>query len=235
MIDIHNHLLYGIDDGARTLEESVEVIKDMKKMGYDAIILTPHYIKQSNYASTRENNLKKMSILQKALQDCKIDVDLYLGNELFIDEDIYDNLKNGIISSLNDSNYILVELPMSGEYQDYQDIFKDLINMGIMVVLAHPERYIAFQKDFSKIEELEKMGVIFQGNIESIIGGYGIAAKKTMKKLLKSKKLSFLATDIHHKKHDYSNWIKAKNETLKYISQSEWNILTYKNPSNLLD
>ena len=235
MIDIHNHLLYGIDDGSKTIEESIEVLKDMYKCGYTSIILTPHYIKDSKYNSNKENNLKRMKVLQDALDENNIKIKLYLGNEIFIDEDIYELLMREEISSLNDSNYLLIELPMTGEYDEYKEIFKDLIRKGYHVILAHPERYISFQKDFKKVYELEKIGVYFQSNLDSIIGGYGEMAEKVIKRLLKEKKIAFLATDIHHKKHDYSKWKRAKLVALKYISIEELEILTKNNPSQLLN
>ena len=235
MTDIHNHLLYGIDDGSKSLEESVSVLRDLKNYGYDNVILTPHYIIDSKYNNPRSDNLKRLDVLKSALAEEKIDINLYLGNEIFIDNDIYYYLKKGLMSSLNGSNYILVELPMSGEYSEYKEIFRYLIDKGYHVILAHPERYVSFQKDFNKVYELEKIGVYFQSNLDSIIGGYGVAAEKTIKRLLKEKKVAFLATDIHHKKRDYSKWDKAKKIALKYISEKEFDLLVNKNPSQLLD
>ncbi len=235
MTDIHNHLLYGIDDGSKSIEESIEVLKEMKKCGFDNIILTPHYIKDSKYNSSKKNNLEKMKNLQEALDKENININLYLGNEIFINENIYELLMREEINSLNETNYLLIELPMSGEYDDYKEIFKDLINKGYHVVLAHPERYHSFQKDFNKIYELNKMGVYFQCNLDSIIGGYGENAEKTIKRLLKEKKVAFLATDIHQKKHDYTKWQRAKLVALKYLSEKEFDLITNKNPGQLID
>lgn len=235
MTDIHNHLLYGIDDGSKSLEESLEILKDMKKCGYDNIILTPHYIINSKYNSSKNDNLRLLDILQNALFDNGIDINLYLGNEIFIDNDIATYLKDGLISSLNNTNYLLIELPMNGEFPEYKEIFKYLIKERYRIILAHPERYYAFQEDFNKIYELEKMGIYFQSNIDSIIGGYGTGAEKMMKRLLKEKKIAFLATDIHHKKSDYSKWEKAKKVALKYISEKEYDLLVNKNPNQLVD
>ena len=234
MTDIHCHLLFGIDDGAKTIEESIEVLRDMERAGYDNIILTPHYIEDSTYQSTRENNLKRLSLLRRAVKYYDIRIRLYLGNEIYINDDIESLLDNNIISSLNDTNYLLIELPMSGKYDGYIGIFKELINKGYKVVLAHPERYKSFQADFSKIYALEKIGVYFQCNIDSIVGRYGEEAEKMVKKMLKEKKIAFLATDIHHKKHDYNSWREAKEIALHYISEREYNILVNENPGMLV-
>ena len=235
MIDIHNHLLYEVDDGAKSIEDSIKALKDLSLLGYDSVILTPHYITNTRYNYSKQNNLKRLELLKEELKNNSVYINLYLGNEIYIDDKILNNLNKGLISSLNDSKYLLIELPMSGKYDDYIEVFTELINNDYKIILAHPERYTAFQKDFSLIEELSKLGVLFQGNIESIIGSYGINAKKMMRKLLKQKKLSFLATDIHHKKRDYNTWKKAKKDILKYITQKEWDILSKNNPSQLID
>lgn len=235
MVDIHNHLLYGIDDGSKSLEESIDVLRDLEENGYTDVILTPHYIKDSRYSNTREDNLRRLEVLKEEIKRNNISINLYLGNEIFMDDDINSLLENDIISSLNNTNYLLIELPMSGEYSGYQEIFKYLLSKGYKVVLAHPERYISFQEDFNKVYELEDIGVYFQSNIDSLIGKYGPAAEKTLRRLLKENKISFLATDIHHKKHNYNNWKDAKKIALEYVTEEVYDILTRVNPSQLVD
>lgn len=234
MIDIHNHLLYGIDDGSPSIEKSIEVLKEMEKKGYSDIILTPHYIVDSQYDNPRKDNLKRMKKLKKELEKNNIKINLYLGNEIFIDDKIYDLITNDTISSLNNTNLLLIELPMSGDYSGYQEFFAFLMSKGYKVVLAHPERYISFQKDFNKVYEMVKMGVYLQSNIDSMVNKYGPDAKRVLIRLLKENLISFLATDIHHSKHDYDIWDVAKNKILEYISLEEFNKLTVENPKLLL-
>ena len=235
MVDIHNHLLYGIDDGSKTIEESIDILRDLESVGYTDIILTPHYIKDSKYSSNAINNYKLLKELQNALNENDIKINLYLGNEIYIDDDIMDLLRNREIYSLNGTPYLLIELPMSGEYGGYLELFNYLNEQGCKVVLAHPERYLSFQKDYKKVDEVLSTGVLLQSNIESILGKYGSSAKKMIKRLLKEKKIAFLATDIHHKKHDYNDFNKAKKMILKYISESEYEMLVNINPSKLLN
>ena len=234
MIDIHNHMLFGIDDGSSCIEDSVEVLRDMYEYGYTDIILTPHYIKDSRYNSNKKNNQKLLKKLQNELELNNIKLNLYLGNEIFMDDEIYDLLKEKEISSLNGSKYLLIELPMNGEYPNYEEIFEDLIDRGYKVILAHPERYLSFQEDYSRIEELEEIGVLFQSNIDSLNGKYGPYADKMLRWLLKEKKISFLATDIHRRKHNYKEWKKAKDIATKYISKDEFEMLTVENPSKII-
>ncbi len=234
MIDIHNHLLYGIDDGSRSLDESLSALKSMYEVGFTDIILTPHYINDSRYSSPAKNNYKLLKELKKELKRDNVNINLYLGNEIFMDDDIYSLLEEGKIYSLNGTSYLLIELPMSGEYPSYIEIFKDLIDKGCHVVLAHPERYFSFQEDYKKIDEVLKAGVLLQSNFGSIIGKYGHEAERLVKKLIKEKKISFLASDSHHKKHDYSEFDQAKKEVLKLISNEEFDKLTRINPSKLI-
>ena len=234
MIDIHSHLLFGIDDGSRSIEESIYIINKLSKIGYTDIILTPHFINGSSYMSLRENNLELLKKLKVGLIKYKVPVNLYLGNEIYIDSEIIDLLKKGIISSLNNSKYLLIELPMSGENEIYYDVFLDLINMGYKVILAHPERYISFQKDFNKVYELKELGVLFQCNVGSILGDYGSNAKKTIKRLLKEHLISFMGTDIHHNKKDYMFVENAKKKFRKYLTDKEIEDIFENNPRKYL-
>ncbi len=234
MIDIHSHLLFGIDDGSRSIEESIYIINKLSKIGYTDIILTPHFINGSSYMSSRENNLELLKKLKVGLIKYKVPVNLYLGNEIYIDSEIIDLFKKGIISSLNNSKYLLIELPMSGENEIYYDVFLDLINMGYKVILAHPERYISFQKDFNKVYELKELGVLFQCNVGSILGDYGSNAKKTIKRLLKEHLISFMGTDIHHNKKDYMFVENAKKKFRKYLTDKEIEDIFENNPRKYL-
>lgn len=234
MIDIHNHLLFGIDDGSESLEDSINALRIMGSLGYTDIILTPHYIKDSSYSSSASENFKILKKLKKAVKENNIDINLYLGNEIFMDDDIYDLLKKEEIYSLNGSAYLLIELPMNGEYPNYIDIFEYLMDKGCHVILAHPERYFAFQEDFDKIKELHDIGVLFQCNISSLNGKYGRSPEKLIKKLLKSKMVSFLGTDTHHTILTMKDFNKAKKTALKYISNSEFENLVINNPSEII-
>ena len=198
MIDIHNHSLYGIDDGSRTIEESLEIIRGLSDHGVTDIFLTPHYIAGTSQASPRFENTNRYNYLRAAVRHQRIPVNLYLGNEIYIDRDIEKLIRFGQLKPLGDSNYLLIELPMSGEYADYEGIFLQLIKDGYKVILAHPERYISFQKDYNRILELNSIGVLFQCNLGSIIDQYGKEARKTLIRMIKDDLVFTFGTDIHH-------------------------------------
>ena len=234
MIDIHSHLIYGVDDGSRSLEESIDILKNLSINGVTDIILTPHFINETKYTSLKLDNAKKFKELQKEVKNQNININLYLGNEIYIDKNIFKLIEENKICTLNNTEYVLVELPISGVYSDYQDIINNLLNEGCKVILAHPERYDSFQKDYSKIDELLELGVLFQCNMDSIIGRYGMKAKKVMKQMLKDKKITFLGTDIHNSKEDYTFIEKSKKKMLKYISEDYLEDMLINNPKLII-
>ena len=124
---------------------------------------------------------------------------------------------------------------MSGVYPDYYDIINNLINEGCKVILAHPERYTTFQKDYNKILELNELGVLFQCNYGSILGEYGHEAKKCMKYLLKNKLVSFMGTDIHKNKDNYSYINKSIKKMSKYLSKEEIEAITNINAKKIIE
>ncbi|MBQ3476161.1 hypothetical protein IJH26_01460, partial [Candidatus Saccharibacteria bacterium] len=126
MIDIHTHILPGVDDGARNFDESVEIIKWLSRQGVTNIIATPHFINETDYISSRNNNLKILDKLRKILVGQNIKTKVFLGNEIYIDPNIDGLIKTRKISPLADSKYILVELPINGEFPNYEDYLFDL-------------------------------------------------------------------------------------------------------------
>ena len=226
MIDLHNHSLPGVDDGSRDLEESLEMIRGLSEHGITDIFLTPHYIHETNQSSPCSDNIALFDNLSSAVLDAKIPVNLYLGNELYIDRDIDDLVNLEKLKPLGNSNYLLIELPMSGEYPDYDSIFMQLLNDGYKVILAHPERYYAFQENYDLIPELNSIGVLFQCNLGSIIGQYGREARKTLIKMAKDNLIFAFGTDIHHPR-DYQEIDLAITALKKYYSNDNLeNVLT---------
>ncbi len=231
MIDIHSHLLPGVDDGVKTFEESVEIIKNLSYRGVSDIIITPHYITETTWTSPRQKNRLIFAKLQERASE--IPVNLYLGNEIYIDRSIDQLLKKYEISSLADSKFLLVELPISGEFDDYESILTDLLLKGYRVILAHPERYHTIQKNPKIIERLHENGVLFQCNLGSILGQYGHKPQKLVKKLAKANLIFCFGSDIHHIR-DYSEINKAQKKLENYYTEFELDQILDKNPRQIL-
>lgn len=233
MIDIHSHILPCVDDGPKSLAGSVAIVQKLISQGVTDIIATPHYVIDTNYVSPKAQNQRVLAVVKRALEKEGVKVNIFLGNEIYIDDNIMSLLKNRRISALADSKYLLVELPLDEEYQNYKDILRDLMDAGYKVILAHPERYTILQNDFEVAEELNKMGVLFQCNIASIIGKYGKKAKKTVKKIIKKKMVFTFGSDIHHaSKTDYIAL--SQKKLAKYYNENEMNQLLVKNPGKII-
>lgn len=235
MIDIHNHIMYGIDDGCKTLEETLEVLKEAYENGIHSIILTPHYIKGSKFEA---NNLEKNKLLKeiKAKANEKdINVKLFIGNEVYIENNMLDLLEKKEIASLNNSRYLLFELPMGSEINNLSEIIFNLRIANIVPIIAHPERYFQFQKNPELLIPLIEQGCLFQGNLGSLSGYYGKEVKKTLLTMLKHNYIHFIASDVHHPESHYliyNEIYKTLDETVGKESAYE---LTEINPQHIID
>lgn len=219
MKDIHSHFLPGIDDGAKTLEESIKLLKQVEEAGVTEIVLTPHYIVNSKYTCNVNDKRPIFNRLLEEVERHGINIKLYLANEIFLDDDLLELLKNKEIESINNSKYLLIEFPVMNFPTKAKNVFSELIYNGYTIILAHPERYMYVNKDISILDDFMDMGVLFQGNYESLYGKYGIGAKRTLKKLLKKGYISFLAGDIHHEVNkDLKN---LKKKLKKYLKEED--------------
>ncbi len=226
-IDIHSHILYGIDDGSRDINESINMIKKMKDLGFNDIIITPHYIDGTSYQADNKKKIELLNIIKSKLD---FDINLYLGNEIFIFDDIDKYIKDNKISSLNNSKYILIEVPFVQEIVDLDKYVYKLIKAGYKVILVHPERYTFIQSNPDNIIKYLDMGVLLQCNYQSITGRYGHHAKKTIKYLLKHKYVSFLGSDIHRENSSfYDNFGKIKKKILHITNEDYFKDITYNN------
>ena len=233
MIDIHSHILPGIDDGARTLAESVELVRELYQQGVTDIIATPHYIEETIFTSPRVDNANLLVALKQKLVEEGIKARIYLGNEIYINGNVAELIEAGEISTLADSKYLLLEIPMNGEYPNYEDFLGDLMERGYKVILAHPERYSIVQENYEIAQNLREMGILFQCNLGSIVGKYGKEVQKLVKKLAKDKMIFTFGTDTHHLgRNSYLGL--AKKKLLKYYTEDELKQLLIKNPAQIL-
>lgn len=198
MIDVHNHILFGIDDGSKSLEESIAIIEQAIENGYTSLILTPHYRAEQDYVCDNKEKYRRFSILQEEVKKRNLKINLFLGNEVTLDEDFFYYLNTEQILFLNDGRYVLIELPLTERIDDniIDKVFDKLLECGCIPIVAHPERYDYYQ-DLSEFERLLKKGALFQGNISSLYGKYGHNAKETLEEMLRRNMIHFMASDIH--------------------------------------
>lgn len=233
MVDLHCHILPGIDDGAQSIEQSLNIAREAEKNGFSKICCTSHFM-IPNYTSEKSKNKLLLENLQQELNKNKINVKLILANEIYIDENILEFLKKDRISTIGESKYLLIELPMIQEVKFVNEIFENIKRNGYKIVLAHPERYKYIQDDPNRLIDFIEDGIIMQSNYASILGFYGTSAQKIIKKMLKAKMVNVLATDNHYEKTIYANMDNIKKELHKIISDEYFNMIAEENPNKII-
>lgn len=229
MIDVHNHLLYGVDDGPKNINDSIILINKLKDFGYTDIILTPHYMKNTKYNKNAVDNTTVFENLKT-----KVDgVNLYLGNEIYIDNDIQKLLDDNEIIGLNKTNYLLIEIPVNNSLLNLDSILFNLISNNYIPILAHVERYSIFKDNYSLIDKYHKMGVLFQGNLLDLVGDFGLNSKRLLKRLLKDKYISFIGTDMHNFM-DNKKYNKAIKKLKHICDNNYYNDLTINNAKKII-
>ncbi len=194
MIDIHSHLLYGVDDGPETIEESIEMLKDAKEQGINGIILTPHY-RRGMFAYPNEEIEEHFAKLKKSAKE--IGIELYLGTEFHVNSSIIEYLKEGRCKTLADTEYVLAEYKHDSEYSYIKASIEDLLFHGYIPIIAHVERYECLREKPEHIHTLRDMGAMIQVNADAILGMNGFRTKGIVKKFLKNGMVDFVASDSH--------------------------------------
>ncbi len=197
--DIHSHLIYDIDDGAKTADDTEFLTKSLIDFGADFFITTPHTI-QFVWENSREDILQQHKISYKVLRERNINVTFKVASEYLVDESFVKRFKTEPLLTLKD-NYVLVEMSyINAPIQLYEIIF-DLQVAGYIPLLAHPERYSFYHNNFSEYEKLKKAGCLFQLNLLSTVGYYGEPVFNVAKKLLNQGMYDFAGSDVHHNNH----------------------------------
>ena len=198
--DMHAHWLPGIDDGAKTLEDSIRFIKGMQELGYKKLIASPHIL-WDLYRNTPEIIQRKLELVQKELKNQNIDIEISAAAEYFLDEYFAELIqkKEKLLTIKN--NLLLVEfstIHMSGNMKN--SLF-DAQMAGYQPVLAHPERYAYLIKNKEVFHELKENGCLFQLNVLSALGGYGKYVEELAIYFIKNNFYSYIGTDLHHQGH----------------------------------
>lgn len=233
MIDMHTHILPNIDDGSKSIEETFNLIKEAKEAGFEAIVSTSHYIEDYYETNVAERRVWLSAISEK-LKEANIDTSLYIGNEIYISDNIIELLEEGKAATINDTSYILFEMPLNAKPLNLYDVVYDMLQYKLVPILAHPERYSFIQEEPEIICDLIEKGVLMQANYASIIGTYGQKAQILVKKFLESNMLHFLGSDVHRQNTIYPKMHHILNELENIIGKEKLYELTTLNPSLVL-
>lgn len=194
--DIHSHLIPGIDDGSQSLEESVDLIKELVKLGYTKLITTPHVMSDhfQNTPSIIRSGLKE---LRRKLSEEKIAIQIEVAAEYYSDYNFQKKIGAEELLTFGD-NYILFELSYFNPPQHLNESIFQLQTNNYKPILAHPERYMYWHKDFDRYIELKDKGVLFQVNINSLSKRANPSTRKMAEKLIANEMVEFLGSDVHN-------------------------------------
>lgn len=197
MIDIHSHIIPKIDDGSKSIEMTLQMLKNAKNRGTNEIVATPHYLLEYGVATIKEVK-KYVGEINELLKDEGIDVKVYYGQEVYFSERIIEDYLNNNIGTINDSRYMLIEFNMRKFDNNIFDILYELQVRDIVPIIAHPERYRDFIEKPSRINDFIKEGYLFQLNSGSVEGKLGEGARKTAEIFLANNIYNFIGSDAHN-------------------------------------
>ena len=195
-VDIHCHILTGVDDGSQSPEETKAMLEKAWDEGIQIMVATPHYHKQRG-----KNDIdlikKQLLLTRKLAKEVHPKMQICLGMEIYYGEDVPELLKTGKAVSIRKSRYILVEFSPGDDFQYILNAVRKLQMSGHTVIIAHIERYNCLREDISNVEYLREMGAYLQVNAGSITGSYGRSVKKFLREVLKAHLVQLVGTDAH--------------------------------------
>ena len=199
-VDMHSHLVPGIDDGSPDIATSLELISGMQKLGYRKIITTPHILWEV-YPNTPEIITQGIATVQKAVSDANIELEIHAAAEYYIDEYFEEQLSKKMPLLPISGNKVLVEFSMITAPLDLQQVLFEMQIQGYQPIIAHPERYIYLAQRKHFFDELQSGGCQFQLNLLSLTGYYGKSVQELAEYLVKGNYYSYAGTDLHGERH----------------------------------
>ena len=195
-VDLHSHILPGIDDGAKEVGQSLSYINQMQELGFEKLFFTPH-IYTELYPNTPETIFPALQLVQEGLKAANNTIQVGAAAEHMVDYSF--EVKDDLLCLPN--KHILIEMSYLSETPNIEKVIFDLQIKGYHVILAHPERYNFYHKTVDRYHRLREMGCLFQLNLLAVAGYYGKDVKQASEYLLKHKLYDLASSDLHHDKH----------------------------------
>lgn len=234
MIDMHNHVLYGVDDGAENLADSLAMIEKAVSLGFDTLVLTPHYMTYRGYTAAPALCDRHMAEIETALLKDKVPVRLIAGNELLYDYDLVRVFGAGKFRTIGATDYYLIETTrQGGSALALQNFMHRLHQMGKKTILAHPERYDFVQDDPNVLLDFMAAGTLIQGNYLSLLDYYDHTATATLKIMLEHQMVQLMASDAHQVE-GYALYPEAAAVGGQLIGKDAWQRLMTDHPRAVL-
>lgn len=197
MIDLHSHILPGVDDGASDMAASLEMARRAYEEGITTLLATPHH-QNGRYVNTKEQAIRQTGMLQSVIDQAGIDLKILPGQEVRLFGELLEDYQDGEILGLNDSKYILVEFPSSGVPAFAEKMLFDMQLQGLIPVIAHPERNSEIIERPNTLYKLVKNGALAQVTAASLNGQFGKKIKKFSNQLVEANLVHFVAGDAHN-------------------------------------
>lgn len=233
-IDIHTHILPGVDDGPKTLEDSVALAKWYVDLGIQQIIATPHFIPGTAWAASKQLLLEKIDDLQKYLQANGISLAIFPGMEIAFHKRFRDRLEGKTVLPLANSAWYLLEPSFTDSADELLYCLDRLVEQGWNIILAHPERIPALQQLANPFTELVRHGLRLQINIGSLLGKFGTESKRVGLDFIDRGYVQYLASDAHgvdaRRPPTAEEWLELE----KIVGDDALHLLCCNNPAQLL-
>lgn len=233
MIDIHNHTLFGVDDGPREQEESLAMLREAAAAGITGIILTPHYRKQM-FPYDREQIRRNLAELTAAVQEEGLPLKLHLGCELHIHGDMLEQLRAGRVATLAGSRYVLLEFGYDDSFDTVNEAVHRMTSAGYEPIVAHVERIGCLRKKPRLCEELQYEGAWIQCNSQAVLGREGLGAKLFTAKLIKHQWIDLIASDAHNRDKRPNSLPEAYEYVVSRYGERCARVLMEENPAQIL-
>lgn len=235
-IDMHCHILPGIDDGAESFKKSCDLIMQASSCGSTVITVTPHYNNRAKCASvcTKNHIVDVYKSLKNYIFDMDIPVNILLGSEMLVNDNIDFLYKHDELITLNGSRYILVEFPFDENIVNINSGIEKLLSWGLIPVIAHPERYLVFENNPQELIGLFNKDCKLQINKDSPLGKYGSASQASAIWLLKNDMVHLIASDCHDISHRNADMGDIYTWMLDRFPQKKIMQLMHDNPKRIL-
>lgn len=234
MIDVHSHILPNVDDGAKDITETFKMLDEACRAGFSDIFATSHYIEGEFEFNKTDREFIIEALMQKIAEE-GLDIKIHVGAEGYISNDFPKLIQAGVVPTLGNSRYVLFELPLRAKVMYTAEVINKLLNMKLIPIIAHPERYEVVQDDPNIAIEWVEEGALLQCNYASIIGRYGSLSKETLFKLLDANAVHFLGSDTHRSGSIYTRMSDIKREFRKRIGKDKFYELSELNPRCILN
>ena len=219
IIDLHSHLIPGVDDGAQTIEQSIELARQAVDEGVEHMVLTPHH-RNGKYINYKKGVLEATQALQEEYNQANVNLRVYASQEIRLTEKFLDDLYNGELLSLDSAGkYYLIELPSDRVPTNANQVLQELIDDGITPVIAHPERNHELMGNLHRLYELVEMGCLTQITTSSYSGYYSETLVENSQKIIEHNLAHILASDVHHIKNRPMNMQVAFDRSEKEYGQ----------------